>query len=78
MKDQVENLKKLSISAISLSDVKDGEAKDVEEGHFAVGYGTPEAWLNNERWRKMLSSDIYAAKLCAVAVDEAQFRRLLR
>lgn len=53
MKDQAENLKKLGISAISLSDVKDGEAKDVEEGHFAVAYGTPEAWLNNERWRKM-------------------------
>ena len=71
MKDQVENLKKLGISAISLSDVKDGEAKDVEEGYFAVVYGTPEAWLNNERRRKMLSSDIYAARLCAIAVDEA-------
>ena len=44
MKDQVENLKKLGISAISLSDVKDLEAKDVEEGHlYAVVYGTPEA-----------------------------------
>ena len=48
MKDQVENLKKLGISAISLSNVKDGEAKDVEEGHFVVVYGTPEASLNNE------------------------------
>ena len=71
MKDQVENLKKLGISAISLSNVKDEEAKDVEEGHFVVVYGTPEALLNNERWRKMLSSDIYAAKLCAITVDEA-------
>ena len=49
MKDQVENLKKLGISAISLSNVKDEEAKDVEEGHFVVVYGTPEALLNNER-----------------------------
>ena len=71
MKDQVENLKKLGISAISLSNVKDEEAKDVEEGHFVVVYGTPEALLINERWRKMLSSDIYAAKLCAITVDEA-------
>lgn len=71
MKDQVENLKKLGISAISLSNVKDEEAKDVEEGHFVVVYGTPEALLINERWRKMLSSDIYAAKLCAIMVDEA-------
>jgi len=49
MKDQVENLKKLGIFAMSLSDVKDGEAKDVEESHFVVVYGTPEAGLNNER-----------------------------
>ena len=48
MKDQVENPKKLGISAISLGNVKDGGAKDVEEGHFVVVYGTPEAWLNNE------------------------------
>ena len=71
MKDQVENLKKLGITAISLSNVKDEEAKDVEEGHFVVVYGTPEASLNNECWRKMLLSGIYAAKLCAIAVDEA-------
>ena len=45
----LENLKKLGISAISLSNVKDEEAKDVEEGHFVVVYGTPEALLNNER-----------------------------
>ena len=48
MKDQVENLKKLGITAISLSNVKDEEAKDVEVGHFVVVYGTPEASLNNE------------------------------
>ena len=48
MKDQVENLKKLGITAISLSNVKDEEAKDVEVGHFVVAYGTPEASLNNE------------------------------
>ena len=71
MKDQVDNLKKLGISAVSLSDIKDGQSKDLEEGQFAVVYGTPEASLNDERWRKMLSSDIYTAKLCAIAVDEA-------
>lgn len=48
IKNQVENLKKLGITAISLSNVKDEEAKDVEEGHFVVVYGTPEASLNNE------------------------------
>ena len=71
MKDQVENLKKLGISVVSLSDIKDGDAIALEEGRFRVVYGTPEAWLKNERWRRMLSSEIYAAKLCAIAVDEA-------
>jgi len=28
------------------------------------------AWLKNERWRKVLSSEIYRSKLCAIAVDE--------
>lgn len=48
MKDQVENLKKSGITAVSLCDLKDGEAKALEEGQFSVVYGTPEAWLNNE------------------------------
>ena len=71
MKDQVENLRKLGIPAVSLSDVKDGEVGAIEEGRYKVVYGTPEAWLKVERWRKMLSSDTYTSKLCAIAIDEA-------
>ena len=71
MKDQVENLRKLGIPAVSLSDVKDGEVGAIEEGRYKVVYGTPEAWLKVERWRKMLSSDTYTWKLCAIAIDEA-------
>ena len=69
MKDQVESHQKLSIPAVSLSNIADREARALKEGRYRVG--TPEAWLNNERWRKMLSSDIYTSKLCAIAVDEA-------
>ena len=47
MKDQVENLKKLGITVISLSDIKDGEPKAIKDGCLAVVYGTPEAWLKN-------------------------------
>ena len=65
MKDQVESLQKLGIPAVSLSDIADKEARALEEGRYRVVYGTPEAWLNNERWR------IYTSKLCAIAVDEA-------
>ena len=71
MKDQVTNLTKLGIPAVSLSDINADDANRVEEGHFQVVYGSPESWLNNERWRKLFSSDIYISKLCAIAVDEA-------
>ena len=71
MKDQVENLQKLGIPAVSLSDVKDGEARAIKEGRFKAVYGTPEVWLKVERWRKMLSSEMYSSKVCAIAVDEA-------
>jgi len=56
MKNQVESLQKLGMPAVSLSDIADREAR---------------AWLNNEPWRKMLSSDIYTSELSAIAVDEA-------
>lgn len=71
MVDQVTRLRSLGISAISLSDISDEEAKDLEKGLFSVVYGTPESWLKNQRWRSMLSSDIYKTKVCAIAVDEA-------
>ena len=38
---------------------------------FSLVYGNPEVWLKTERWRKMLSSNVYSAKLCAIAIDEA-------
>ena len=71
MKDKVESLQKLGIPAVSLSNIADRLARALEEGRYKVIYGTPKTWWNNERWRKMLSSDIYTSKLCAIAVDEA-------
>jgi len=71
MKDQVEKLNNLGVSATTLSDMDDEKATGVEKGAFSVVYGSPEAWLKIERWRKVLSSDVYSNKLCAMAVDEA-------
>ena len=47
MKDQVDKLRKLGISAVLLSDIKDEEIKEVHEGCFSLVYGSPEAWLKN-------------------------------
>ena len=71
MKDQVQKLRNLGISAVTLSDIEEEDAKAVEKGVFSVVYGSPEAFLKIARWRKLLTSDVYRAKLCAIAVDEA-------
>ena len=46
MEDQVDKLRKLVISAVFLSDIKDEEIKEVDEGCFSLVYGSPKAWLN--------------------------------
>ena len=71
MKDQVGKLVNIGIPAVTLSDISEDNMKAVERGAFSVVYGSPEAWLKNDRWRKMLASDLYRNKLCAIAVDEA-------
>lgn len=59
IKDQVNHLNSLGISAISISDIEDESVKqDIEQGKFSLVYGTPEAWLTNERWRSMLQNKI--------------------
>ena len=70
--DQVNHLNCLGIRAVNLSNVKNEEERImVEHGAFAIVYGTPEAWLKNERWRDMLHNSVYSEKLCAIAIDEA-------
>ena len=49
MKDQVDKLANLGILAASLSEISEENAKGVVEGRFSIVYGSPEAWLKNER-----------------------------
>ena len=72
IKDQTERLRQVGISCVSLSDVStQGDIDLVEGGFYSVVYATPESLLKNERWRRMLSSNLYQQKVCAIAVDEA-------
>ncbi|XP_068747499.1 ATP-dependent DNA helicase Q5-like isoform X2 [Montipora capricornis] len=72
MKDQVSRLSLLGVSAISLSDISSAaEIKRVESGEFSIVYGSPESWLGDIRWRRMLASETYRSYVRAVAVDEA-------
>ncbi|XP_022777911.1 mediator of RNA polymerase II transcription subunit 34-like [Stylophora pistillata] len=75
-KDQVAYLNSLGICAINISDVEnEGDSRDVEAGKYSLVYGTPESWLDNDRWRSMLTNKVYSEKLCAIAVDEAHVLR---
>ena len=71
MKDQIDKLANLGILAVSLCEITEENAKGVVKGKISIVYGCPEAWLKNEHWIKVLSSQIYRLKLCAIAVDEA-------
>ena len=71
MKYQVSYLRGIGVFSISPSDLKEGEPEKVVKAAYSVVFGTPESWLKNIRWRKVLSSSVYMEKLCSVANDEA-------
>ena len=49
MEDQVSHLKELGLKAANISSLEDGERTRVESGEYSLVYGSPEAWLKNER-----------------------------
>ena len=75
MEDQVSHFKELGLKAANISSLGDGERTRVESGEYSLVYGSPEAWLKNERWRFMLTNSVYSKKLFAIAVDEAHVAR---
>lgn len=75
MEDQVKYLRSLGLSAVNISSDSEVDRSKIEKGEYSIVYGSPEAWLLNERWRCMLGNDVYSSKLCAVAVDEAHVVR---
>ena len=52
MKDQATKLENIGIPAVTLSDTSEENMRVVERGAFSVVYGSPEAWLKIDRWRK--------------------------
>ena len=69
------HLKELGLKAANISSVEEAERTCVESGEYPVVFGSPEAWLLNERWRFMLTNAVYSKKLCAIAVDEVHVVR---
>ncbi|KAM4539460.1 putative ATP-dependent DNA helicase RecS [Odontesthes bonariensis] len=68
MEDQVREAKKLGVRAGQLG-VDDEQ--QIIAGHFSLVFGSPEAWLLNSKWRRMLNTRIYQQNLVGIVVDEA-------
>ncbi|XP_039661799.1 Werner syndrome ATP-dependent helicase-like isoform X5 [Perca fluviatilis] len=67
MKDQIKEAGKLEVSATQLGGMND---TDILHGRFQLVFGSPESWLLNEKWRNMLSSEVYRENLVGIVVDE--------
>ena len=71
MKDQVKILTACGLKASYIGGEQDEKTLDaITNGLFTYVFLSPESALSNERWRNMLSSDIYKAKLVGIIVDE--------
>lgn len=59
MKDQVDKLTSLGVSAATLSDMDKEKSMGFEKGALSIVYGSLEAWLKIKCWRKALWSDLF-------------------
>ena len=57
------------ISAASLSG-EDVDENNLFKGAYSFVFGSPESFLQNEKWRNMLRSDIYQDRTFAIVADE--------
>ena len=72
MKDQVSRLNSCGITAIALNEaLSEDKIQALVNGEFSVVFGSPESWLNNDRWRQMVGNNVYKRSVRAVVVDEA-------
>ena len=72
MNDQVSLLLSRGINAAWLNnDLSETDKRRVESGKYSIVYGSPESWLGDTRWRKMLTFETHKNSVRVVAVDEA-------
>ena len=70
MKDQVEQLNKMGVSATAIGiDEVDMDEEAAKNGKCEIVYGSPESWLSKE-WRKQLQEGQLGMQTVAIAIDE--------
>ncbi|KAL1268431.1 hypothetical protein QQF64_033794 [Cirrhinus molitorella] len=67
MEDQIKEAEKLGVTAGQLGVHDD---RDILEGRFSLVFGSPESWLLNSKWRRMLTSSVYQQNIIGIVVDE--------
>ena len=67
MEDQVKEAEQLGVHAGQLGVHDD---RDILDGSLSLVFGSPESWLLNNKWRRMLASTIYQDNLIGIVVDE--------
>lgn len=70
MQDQVNQLKKQGISAVSLSETSIND-DELNAGHYTIVYSSPESLLSNDVIRELIGSKVYKERVVGVVVDEA-------
>ena len=73
MFDQVKYLKEtVGLNAVAIhKDQKEEVLREIEEGVLNLIYASPESMLSVERWRNILSSEMFQENCVGVVVDEA-------
>ena len=76
MKEQARSFTARGVSSACISDKDDLETtkdtrRSIRRGEFQLVFLSPEALFATLEWRRMLSSDLYRAKLVGFVVDEA-------
>ena len=51
MEDQVKYSRSIGVSAVNISSQADNDHSKIENAQYSVVFGSPEAWLMNDRWR---------------------------
>ena len=73
MKDQVESLRRKTVTAICIGETTGNEEliEEVHEGKYQVLFFSPERLLTDMGWRDMLQSAYYQENLVGFIIDEA-------
>ena len=70
MKDQVDQLKKIGVSATAIGiDEDDMDQEAAKNGKCEIVYGSPESWLSKV-WRKQLQEGQLGMQTVAIAINE--------